>query len=97
MCPVGCGEVMYVQGKTNHKVFCYCTGCAVAFPHPKNAQVGAEFEIKPIEDFSPDSIILPTKDAIIQAGFNNWIFDTTNEKEWYSEQDINNEYLHKNT
>ena len=85
---------MFVQGATNKKVFCYCTGCGIAFSHPKYAQAGEGLleDMKHLYHFSPDAIVLPSKEAIDKAGYSNWVSGTSSESEWYSESEINEDY-----
>ena len=91
-CPVGCGELTFVQSKSDGNVFCYCTGCGIGFNHPRDIKVDSKLDISnTLKSLAPDGIVLPTKDAIEKSGLGQWITDTADEKEWYSEQEINND------
>lgn len=91
-CPVGCGELTFVQSNTDGKVFCYCTGCGIGFNHPSEIEVESKLDFsKTLGYFAPEGIVLPTKVAIEESGFGPWITSSTDKKEWHSEQDINND------
>ena len=94
MCPVGCGQVIYLEGVSNQKVFCYCTGCGIAFDNPDKAQWEAGVnEMKHIKDFSPEGIRYPNKEAIVAAGFGNHITDSDSGSHCYTEQELNEEHI----
>ncbi|GAB2192090.1 hypothetical protein MAH1_36990 [Sessilibacter sp. MAH1] len=70
MCPAGCGQVIYLEGISNKRIFCYCTGCGIAFDHPNKAQWDSDIdEMKHIKDLSPEGVRYPMKEAIEMAGF----------------------------
>jgi hypothetical protein len=91
MCPVGCGWVVLVQGKVNGVIFCYCTGCGIAWRHPEETQFNSGLNnIKHIRDFSQEGIIFPKKSSIVLAGFEPWIIRSISQGEFcYSESEIN--------
>jgi hypothetical protein len=89
-CPIGCGELMFVQSKLDEKVFCYCTGCGIGFDHPSEIQVDSKLDMsKTLASFAPEGIVLPTKEAIESSGFGAWITEIATDNEWHSAQDIN--------
>lgn len=94
MCPVGCGQVIYLEGVSNQKIFCYCTGCGIAFDHPDKAQWEAGVnEMKQIQDFSPEGVCYPNKEAIVAAGFGSHITDSDSGSHCYTEQELNEEHI----
>jgi len=94
MCPVGCGQVIYLEGLNNKRVFCYCTGCGIAFEHPDKAQWNAGVdEIKHIKDFSPEGIRYPEKKSIEAAGFGANISGSDSGSHCYTEQELNEEHI----
>jgi len=89
-CPVGCGEVIFLEGLTNKKIFGYCTGCSIAYKHPQEAQFETGLnEIKNIADFSAEGVCYPSLEAIQAAGFGDHITGSHTSAEGYSEEELN--------
>ena len=91
MCPVGCGWVVFLQGKTNGVVFCYCTGCGIAWADPRETQFDSGLnDIRHIKDFSPEGVSFPQKSAIALSGLEPWVIRSISQAEFgYTEAEIN--------
>ena len=91
LCPVGCGWVVFLQGKTNSIVFCYCTGCDIAWENPVETKFDSGLNsIKHIKDFSPEGVSFPPKNVITLAGFEPCIIRSISQTEFgYTEAEIN--------
>ena len=92
MCPVGCGEVIFLQGRKNSVICCFCTGCSIAYNHPSKTQFEEGLnELISLKDLSPEGVIFPKIDAITEAGFDRWIIRSIKVEEFgYTEDELNN-------
>ena len=96
-CPVGCGEVIYVQAVDTRIIFCHCTGCGCNWNHPKYAQPESGLnQISSIYEYAENGIELPSEKEIITAGFSKYIFGFSDGAGTYSAKEIN-AYAYKNS
>jgi hypothetical protein len=97
MCPVGCGEVIFLKARDTGLIFCHCTGCGCNWDNPEHAQIENGLnEINAITKFAKEGVVLPVKDEIVCAGYGAFIIDHFDGEAAYTADEIN-EYAYKNT